>query len=82
METYFCKGTCSRAIQFEVNDEGVISFVEIIGGCDGNRQGVAALATGMKPEDVIAKCKGINCHGKGTSCPDQLARALEGYLNK
>jgi len=74
--TYKTRGTCSREIKFEVND-GIVSKVSFVSGCNGNLQGIGQLVEGMKVEDVITKLKGINCNGKGTSCPDQLARALE-----
>lgn len=73
---YIPRGVCSRAIDIEVKD-GVIESVQFTGGCHGNTQGIAALVKGMKVEDAISRLKGINCNGKGTSCPDQLARALE-----
>lgn len=78
MKLYRTSGTCSQAIQYEVKD-GILTACQIIGGCPGNTQGVARLAVGRKVEDVIALCKGINCRG-GTSCPDQLARALEAEI--
>ena len=78
MNTYKTKGTCSQAIQFEVND-GILTDVCFIGGCHGNTQGVAKLAKGRKVEEVIALLDGIQCRN-GTSCPDQLARALKQYL--
>jgi uncharacterized protein (TIGR03905 family) len=81
MEVYQTKGTCSRAIQFEV-DGDIIQSVQFVGGCDGNTQGVAALVKGMKVEDAIARLEGIDCRGRGTSCPDQLAKALKEYLQK
>ena len=81
MEVYQTKGTCSRAIQFEV-DGDTIQSVQFVGGCDGNTQGVAALVQGMKVEDAIARLEGIDCRGRGTSCPDQLAKALKGYMAK
>jgi len=68
-------GTCSRQILIETEGD-TITHVEFIGGCTGNTQGVARLVEGMKIDEVIARCKGIQCRG-GTSCPDQLARALE-----
>ena len=77
--TYKTEGTCSQLIEIELKD-GVIDSVKFTGGCNGNLQGVSALVKGMKPEDVIAKCKGIRCGFKSTSCPDQLARALESML--
>ena len=74
--TYKTRGTCSREIQFEIND-GVVNKVNFISGCNGNLQGIGKLVEGMKVEDVISRLKGIDCNGRGTSCPDQLARALE-----
>ena len=75
MKTHSTTGTCSRAINYEVED-GVLTKCEFVAGCPGNTQGVAKLAVGRKVEDVIALLKGIQCRN-GTSCPDQLARALE-----
>ena len=72
---YKTKGTCSQAINVEL-DGDVIKHVEFVGGCSGNTQGVAKLVEGMKAEDVIQRCKGITCGPKPTSCPDQLAKAL------
>lgn len=79
MNTYRTHGTCSHAIEFEVTD-GVITDCRFIGGCMGNTQGVAALVKGMKVEEAISRLKGIQCGLRGTSCPDQLACALEQYL--
>ncbi len=76
---YRPRGVCSRNIHI-VLDGDVIRSVEFTGGCHGNTQGVAALARGMKVQEYLERCKGINCAGKGTSCPDQLARALEEAL--
>ena len=75
MYQYKTHGTCSQQILIDV-DGDTIANVEFIGGCAGNTQGVARLAKGRKIDEVIALCKGIQCRG-GTSCPDQLARALE-----
>ena len=75
MTTYRTRGTCSSAINYEV-ENGIVTKCEFVGGCPGNTQGVARLVIGHKVEDVIAMLKGIQCRG-GTSCPDQLARALE-----
>ena len=80
--SYDTNGTCSRNIQFEITDEGVIGDVNFFGGCHGNLQGIAALVHGMKPEEAIARLEGIDCKGKGTSCPDQLAKALKAALVK
>ena len=74
--TYKTKGTCSQLIEIET-DGDIVKNVKFIGGCHGNTQGVAALVAGMKIDDVISKVKGIQCGMRGTSCPDQLARALE-----
>lgn len=76
---YKPQGVCSKQIDI-VLDGDVIQSVQFTGGCHGNTQGVAALAKGMKVQDYIARCKGIHCGGKSTSCPDQLAQALEGAL--
>ena len=79
--TYQTKGVCSRAIEIEIED-GVILRVQYIGGCHGNTQGVAALIRGMRVENAIERLSGIDCRGRGTSCPDQLSRALREYLAK
>lgn len=81
MQRYKTKGTCSREIEFEVDDSGIVKNVRFIGGCTGNTQAVAKLSEGRKAEEVISVLKGIQCRN-GTSCPDQLARALEQYVNK
>lgn len=73
---YKTQGTCSSAIDLEV-ENGIIKAVSFTGGCNGNLQGISRLVEGMKVEDAIAKLKGIRCGFKNTSCPDQLARALE-----
>ncbi len=77
--THRCVGTCSRQIDICLED-GIIRSVVFTGGCHGNTQGIAALLRGMKAEEAIARLEGIDCHGKGTSCPDQLARALRQAL--
>ena len=73
---YKTQGTCSRQVNVEVEDD-IITSCSFVGGCSGNTQGVAALVIGMKVGDAIKKIKGIKCGFKPTSCPDQLARALE-----
>ena len=78
MKSYATSGTCSRAIEYEI-ENGVLTACRFVGGCPGNTQGVAKLAVGRKVEDVIAMLKGIQCRN-GTSCPDQLAKALEKEL--
>lgn len=74
---YLTTGTCSRIIDFEV-ENGIVKDVIFTGGCHGNLQGIGALVKGMKIEDVISKLEGIRCREKPTSCPDQLAQALKG----
>ncbi len=74
--SYKTSRTCSRSIDIEVED-GIIKSVRFNGGCMGNTRGISALVEGMKVEEVIKRCKGIDCNGRGTSCPDQLAIALE-----
>lgn len=74
---YLTTGTCSRIIDFEV-ENGIVKDVVFTGGCHGNLQGIGALVKGMKIEDVISKLEGIRCREKTTSCPDQLAQALKG----
>jgi len=78
MKTYKTQMTCATAIQYEVRD-GVLTACRFVGGCPGNTQGVARLAVGRPVEEVVRLLKGIQCRG-GTSCPDQLARALESEL--
>ena len=73
---YTTHGTCSREIDIKLKD-GVIDSVMFTGGCHGNLQGVSALVKGLKPEEAISRLKGIRCGTKSTSCPDQLALALE-----
>lgn len=73
---YQTKGTCSTAIDVEVKD-GRIESVKFTGGCNGNLQGISALVKGMPVEEAISRLKGIRCGFKNTSCPDQLAKALE-----
>ena len=74
--TYKTKGVCSRQIDIEV-DGDKIKDVKFVGGCDGNLKGICSLVKGMDVSDAIEKLEGINCRGKGTSCPDQLAQALK-----
>lgn len=76
------KGVCSMVIKFE-SDGHVVKNIEFVGGCSGNTQGVAALADGMEVQELVDKLRGTDCRGRGTSCPDQLAQALEKFiLNK
>lgn len=77
---YKTHGTCSRQIEFEVKDN-VVHNVRFLGGCMGNTQGVSRLVEGMDIHEAISRIEGIDCNGRGTSCPDQLASALKNYLN-
>ena len=76
---YTTNGTCARAIDIEVED-GIVIKAVFIGGCDGNSQGISALVSGMSVSGVISRLEGIKCGRKDTSCPDQLAKALRGYI--
>ena len=76
MFEYKTKGTCSQKIYFDIRD-GKVRDVEFVSGCSGNTQGLAALVEGMDVDEVISRLKGIKCGFKPTSCPDQLALALE-----
>lgn len=77
--TYIPRGVCSRMIEVEIEDD-IITSCRFMGGCSGNTQGVAKLVVGMDANDAIDRLKGIDCGGRGTSCPDQLANALEEAL--
>lgn len=79
MEKYKTSGVCCSEIRFEV-ENNTIKEVQFVNGCPGNTHGVAALIKGMDINDAIERIKGIDCRGRGTSCPDQLAKALEAYL--
>ena len=72
---YDPKGVCSRHFIFDIDDNKIKSL-QIIGGCAGNTQGITKLVEGMDVDDVINKLKDIDCHGKGTSCPDKISEAL------
>lgn len=78
--TYIPSGVCSRMIMVEIEDD-IITNCQFMGGCSGNTQGIAKLVIGMDANDAIDKLKGIDCGGRGTSCPDQLATALEEAIN-
>lgn len=76
---YVPHGVCSRAFHIEVED-GAIRSVQVVGGCNGNLQGISSLLKGMKVEEAIARLEGIRCGAKQTSCPDQIAQALKTSL--
>lgn len=75
---YKTKGVCSMAIDFDVVD-GKVTNAKFTGGCNGNTQGVARLVEGMDIDEAISRMEGIDCGGRGTSCPDQFAKALKAY---
>lgn len=76
MYRYKTKGTCSKAIEVEIED-GVVKEVRFDGGCNGNTQGVSSLVVGMPAEEVIERLQGIKCGPRPTSCPDQLSKAIQ-----
>jgi len=76
---YAPQGVCSKAFHIEIED-GLIRSVQVLGGCHGNLQGIAALLVGMPVEEAVSRMQGIRCGGKPTSCPDQLAKALKTVL--
>nr|WP_325298852.1 TIGR03905 family TSCPD domain-containing protein [uncultured Dysosmobacter sp.] len=76
------QGVCSREMRVEVDDQGVIQDLQVLGGCSGNLQGIAALVRGMPAQEAILRLRGIRCGFKDTSCPDQLARNLAALLEK
>lgn len=76
---YKTQGVCSSSIDIEMNGS-IIESVKFTGGCNGNLQGISALVKGMSAEEAISRLKGIRCGFKNTSCPDQLAHALENIL--
>lgn len=77
--TYKTQGTCSRSIEIEIENDRVID-VNFVGGCNGNLKGISSLVKGLTVDEVIEKLEGITCGFKGTSCPDQLAKALKSNL--
>lgn len=77
---YKPQGVCSQKMTFEL-DGDIVKSVKVLGGCNGNLKGICALVEGMKASDVIDKLSGIHCGFKGTSCPDQLARAIAQAYN-
>ncbi len=74
---YKTQGTCSQFIELSLDDDNIIQDVKFIGGCNGNLKGICSLAKGEKAKSIKEKLKGIKCGSKSTSCPDQLAQALE-----
>ena len=74
------RGVCAQEMRVEVDEQGVIQNLKVLGGCNGNLQGIAALVRGMKAQEAIERMRGIRCGFKNTSCPDQLAQGLEQIL--
>ncbi len=79
--TYQTRGVCSRKITFDLED-GCVKNVRFLGGCSGNTQGVAVLVDGMNAEEAVRRLRGIRCGAKATSCPDQLAIAIEAAMKQ
>ncbi len=79
--TYHTKGVCAARVEFDI-EEGVVKNIHFLGGCDGNHKGIAALAEGMTPDEAAKRLRGITCGRRDTSCPDQLAVALEEFLKQ
>ena len=75
--TFRPRGVCSQEMRVDVDEQGVIRELRVLGGCSGNLQGIAALVQGMPAQEAIKRLKGIRCGFKDTSCPDQFARNLE-----
>ncbi len=78
--TYQPKGVCSRQISFEIDDEGKVRNVSFFGGCNGNTQGLSRLAEGMDAKELVERLGGIRCGMRTTSCPDQLAKAVQAAI--
>lgn len=76
------RGVCSQEMRVEVDDQGIIRDLQVLGGCSGNLQGISALVRGMSAEEAVRRLRGIRCGFKDTSCPDQLARNLERLMEK
>ena len=75
-KTYKTQGTCSKVIDFDIDEEGCLHNIVFTGGCNGNLKGIAKLCEGMKAEEIASRLEGTLCAMRGTSCPDQLAKAI------
>ena len=80
--TFRPRGVCSMQIKFEIDDDKKVRNIRFLGGCSGNTQGVAKLAEGRDANELITLLSGTDCGGRGTSCPDQLAKAIEEAINQ
>ena len=76
------RGVCSQEMRVELDDQGIIRDLKVVGGCSGNLQGISALVRDMPAQEAIARLRGIRCGFKPTSCPDQLAQGLEKILQQ
>ena len=79
---YNPRGVCSRYYTFDIDENDIIKKLQVIGGCQGNLSGISKIVVGMHIDQVIDAFEGIDCHGKGTSCPDQISKALKAYKEK
>ena len=80
--TYKTNGTCSRSIDFDIDENNIVSNVSFFGGCNGNLKGISSLSEGMEADKLIKKLKDIKCGTRNTSCPAQFAKALEQAIGK
>ena len=80
IHTFTPKGVCSREMRVDVDEQGIIRELQVVGGCSGNLQGLSSLLRGMEVEQAVERLEGIRCGGKPTSCPDQIAQALKQAL--
>lgn len=78
---YTPQGVCSRKMILDI-DDGIITDAKVEGGCNGNLKGICSLIRGMKARDVLQRLEGLTCGSKGTSCPDQMSKAIKQYLNE
>ena len=76
------RGVCAQEMRVDVDEQGIVRDLQVLGGCSGNLQGISALVKGMPAQEAITRLKGIRCGFKNTSCPDQLAQGLEQILEK
>ena len=76
------KGVCSQEMRVDVDEQGIIRSMQVLGGCSGNLQGISALVRGMSAREAVDRLRGIRCGFKNTSCPDQLAQGLETILKE
>ena len=79
---YRPNGVCSTEMIFDIDENNVVKELKVIGGCNGNLKGISSLVKGMKLDDIILRLSGIKCGYKNTSCPDQIAEALKGYMGR